>query len=74
MEKDLDNNIVREIAHMQSKIDTYEAFIMALFIMAKNGKKINYPMSCSTFGAPHLMNEMRTLWRFVYNHKPTQLE
>lgn len=70
MEKDLDNNIVREIAHMQSKIDTYESFIRALYIMAVKGEKINYPISCATFGMPRLMDEMKTLWRFVYNHKP----
>ena len=73
MEKDLDNNIVREIAHMQCKIDTYESFIMALYIMGVKGEKINYPVPCSTFGAPHLMSEMRALWRFVYSHKPLKL-
>lgn len=34
----LNDNEVKEVAEMQRKIDSYEGFIKALWMMAKSGK------------------------------------
>ena len=57
----LNDNEVVEVARMQQKIDSYEGFIKALFMMAKSGKDINYPL----FDGTDLIQEMNELWRFV---------
>ena len=44
MKTKLNDNEVKEIVKMQQKIDSYEGFIRAAFIMAKSGKHVNYPM------------------------------
>lgn len=64
METKLNDNEVKEIAKMQEKIDSYEGFIGAIFIMAKSKKFINYPV----FGGTELTHEMNFLWRFVKEH------
>ena len=57
----LNNNEVKEVAIMQRKIDSYEGFIKALWMMAKSGKDTNYPL----FDGTDLTHEMNELWRFV---------
>lgn len=64
METKLNDNEVKEIARMQKKIDTYEAFIKAAFMMAHNGKKVNYPRIDTS-----LSMEMGYLWHFIKDHK-----
>ena len=49
METKLNDNEVKEIVKMQQKIDSYEGFIRAAFIMAKSGRHVNYPMSAMIF-------------------------
>lgn len=44
METKLNDNEVKEIVKMQQKIDSYEGFIRAAFIMAKSGHRVNYPI------------------------------
>lgn len=60
----LNDNEVREVAKMQRKIDSYEGFISAVFMMAKFKKHINYPVFDGT-GQTH---EMNFIWRFVKEH------
>ena len=64
METKLNDNEVKEIAKMQEKIDSYEGFIGAIFIMAKSKKCINYPL----FGSTELTHEMNFVWKFVKEH------
>lgn len=64
METKLNDNEVKEIAKMQKKIDSYEAFIKAAFLMAHNCKKINYPRIDT-----NLSMEMGYLWHFIKDHK-----
>ena len=61
MKTKLNDNEVKEVARMQRKIDSYEGFIKALFMMAKSGKHINYPL----FDGTDFTQEMNELWRFV---------
>ena len=62
METKLNNNEVREIAEMQRKIDSYEGFIKALFIMVRAKKtNINYPL----FDETCFTEEMNYIWLFV---------
>ena len=57
----LNDNEVEMVARMQRKIDSYEGFIKALWMMAKSGKDINYPL----FDGTDFTQEMNELWRFV---------
>jgi exonuclease V gamma subunit len=61
----LNENEVREIATMQKKIDSYEGFICALFMMMSSKKEINYP----SFADTNLDKEMNQIWRWVKEHK-----
>lgn len=61
METKLNDNEVREVAEMQSKINSYEAFIKTLFLMAKSGKKLVYPLFTKT----ELETEMNYIWKYV---------
>jgi len=62
METKLNDNEVREVAKMQRKIDSYEGFIKALFMMARSSKSnMNYPL----FDGTDFTNEMNFIWRFV---------
>lgn len=57
----LNDNEVREVAEMQQKIDSYEGFIRAAFMMAKSGKIVNYPL----FDETDFTEEMNFIWRFI---------
>ena len=61
METRMNDNEVKEVALMQNKIDSYEGFITACFMMAKSKKKINYPLFCDT----ELTEEMNFIWRTI---------
>ena len=62
METKLNNNEVRYVAEMQRRIDSYEGFIKALFMMAKFSKlDMNYPL----FDGTDFTEEMNFIWRFV---------
>jgi hypothetical protein len=62
METKLNNNEVRYVAEMQRRIDSYEGFIKAVFMMARFSKKdINYPL----FDGADFTKEMNFIWRFV---------
>lgn len=65
METKLNDNEVREIAEMQSKINSYEVFIKTLFLMAKNGKELASPL----FTEIRLEAEMNYLWKYVKQTK-----
>lgn len=65
METKLNNNEVKEIAKMQKKIDSYEGFIKAIYLMAKSGKNINYPL----FDGTKYTQEMGYLWHFIKKKK-----
>lgn len=60
-ETKLNDNEVREVARMQRKINSYEGFIKALWMMAKSGKVLNYPL----FDGTDFTDEMNFLWKFV---------
>lgn len=62
---DMNDNEVREVARMQSKIDSYEGFITALYIMMLSKNNINYPAFTDT----PLDKEMNIIWRWVKEHK-----
>lgn len=62
---DMNDNEVREVAEMQRKIDSYEAFITALRIMTLSKNDINYPMFTET----PLDQRMNKIWRWVKEHK-----
>ena len=64
METKLNDNEVKEVARMQRKIDSYEGFIKALWMMAKSGKVVNYPL----FDDVDFTDEMNFLWKFVRKH------
>lgn len=64
METKLNDNEVREVARMQQMIDSYEGFIKALWMMAKSGKVVNYPL----FDDVDFTDEMNFLWKFVRKH------
>ena len=65
METKLNENEVKEIAKMQKKIDSYEGFIKAIYLMAKIGKNINYPC----FDGTRYTKEMGYLWHFIKKQK-----
>lgn len=46
---------------MQQKIDSYEGFIRASFIMAKSGHRVNYPI----FSHTDLYDEMNFIWKTI---------
>lgn len=50
---------------MQQKIDSYEGFVKALFIMMLSSKNINYPKFTDT----NFDKEMSEIWRWVKEHK-----
>lgn len=57
----LNDNEVREVAEMQQKIDSYEGFIRAAYMMALSGKVVNYPL----FDGTDYTEEMNFIWRFI---------
>lgn len=61
METKLNENEVKEVARMQQKIDSYEGFIRAAYMMAKSGRRINYPMFVHTDFA----EEMHFIWKTI---------
>lgn len=61
METKLNDNDVNEIVKMQQKIDSYEWFIRAAFIMAKYGKHVIYPM----FSDTDFADEMNFIWKTI---------
>lgn len=61
METKLNDNEVKEIVKMQQKIDSYEGFIRAAFIMAKSGHRVNYPV----FSHTDLYDEMNFIWKTI---------
>lgn len=61
----LNDNEVKEIAEMQQKIDSYEAFILATSFMIKSKKDINYPIFTNT----ELDGRMHHIWKWVKEHK-----
>lgn len=61
METKLNDNEVKEIAEMQQKIDSYEWFIRAAFIMAKSGHRMNYPI----FSHTDFADEMNFIWKTI---------
>lgn len=64
METKLNDNEVKEVARMQQKIDSYEGFIRAAFMMAKSGRRINYPM----FAHTDFAEEMNFIWKTIKEH------
>ena len=61
METKLNDNKVNEIVKMQQKIDSYEGFIRAAFIMAKSGHRVNYPI----FSHTDFYDEMNFIWKTI---------
>ena len=61
METKLNDNEVKEIMKMQQKIDSYEGFIRAAFIMAKSGHRVNYPILSHT----DFYDEMNFIWKTI---------
>ena len=61
----LNDNEVKEVARMQQKIDSYEGFIKALWLMMLSSKNINYPRFTDT----NFDNEMNKIWLWVKEHK-----
>ena len=61
METKLNDNEVKEIVKMQQKIDSYEGFIRAAFIMAKSGHRVNYPILSHT----DFYDEMNFIWKTI---------
>ena len=61
METKLNDNEIKEIVKMQQKIDSYEVFIRAAFIMAKSGRHVNYPM----FSHTDFDDEMNFIWKTI---------
>lgn len=68
MENRLNENEVKEIAKMQKKIDSYEGFIKAIYLMAKFDKDVNYPL----FDGTKYTIEMGYLWHFIKKAKETE--
>lgn len=69
METKLNENEVKEIAKMQNKIDSYEGFIKAIYIMAKTGVLVNYPI----FDGTTHTKEMSYLWHFIKKYKEMEV-
>lgn len=61
METKLNDNEVKEVARMQQKIDSYEGFIRAAFIMGKSGRQVNYPR----FNGTDFAEEMNFIWKTI---------
>lgn len=61
METRLNDNEVKEVAKMQSEINSYEAFILAVYCMLKGNKRIDYPL----FARTGLDKQMNYIWRKV---------
>ena len=61
METKLNDNEVKEIVKMQQKIDSYEGFIRAAFIMAKSGHRVNYPILSHT----DFYDEINFIWKTI---------
>ena len=62
METKLNDNEVKEIAQMQTKIDAYESFICTIHAMVLT-KKTN--LSCLVFDGTPFTAEMNRVWRYV---------
>lgn len=69
MENRLNENEVKEIAKMQKQIDSYEGFIKAIYIMAKSGTIVNYPI----FDGTNYTLEMELLWHFIKKYKEIEM-
>lgn len=65
METKLNDNEVEEIARMQRKIDSYEAFILATSLLIMGKDNINYPIFTDT----HLDKQMNRIWKWIKEHK-----
>ena len=61
MKTKLNDNEVEEIVKMQQKIDSYEGFIRAAFILAKFGNHVNYPV----FSHTEFTSEMNFIWKTI---------
>lgn len=62
METKLNDNEVKEIAQMQTKIDTYESFICTVNAMIVTKRTdLNYLL----FDGTELTKEMNSIWRFI---------
>lgn len=57
-------NEVKEICEMQRKIDSYEGFIAAVFMMLISKEDIKYP----AFTGTEFDKEMNKIWKFVQGH------
>lgn len=60
----LNDNEVKEVARMQMRIDSYEGFLRACYMMAKSGIRINYPMFVGT----EYSEEMNFIWRIIRDY------
>lgn len=65
METKLNDNEVKEIATMQSKIDSYEAFILATSFLIMGKDDIDYPI----FARTQLGCQMNRIWKWVKEHR-----
>lgn len=65
METKLNDNEVREIAEMQKKIDSYEAFILAVSFLVRGKDNVDYPI----FARTHLDKLMNHIWKWIKEHK-----
>ena len=61
----LNDNEVKEVARMQQRIDTYEAFILTLNLITRSKRDIAIPL----FGDTNYEKEMSQIWRWVKEHK-----
>ena len=61
MKTKFNDDEVKEIVKMQQKIDSYEGFIRAAFIMAKFGKHVNFPI----FSHTDFTREMNFIWKTI---------
>ena len=61
----LNDNEVKEVARMQQMIDSYEGFIISLYMMTLSDKEINVPKIENT----DYDKEMENIWRWVKEHK-----
>ena len=68
METKLNDNEVREVARMQRKIDSYEAFILAASFLVRGNNNINYPI----FERTNLDKQMNCIWKWIKEHKDTK--
>lgn len=68
METKLNNNEVKEIAEMQRKIDSYEAFIMAISNMIMK-PQVNFAIPLYEGISTGMEKKMSCICEFVKNHK-----